>query len=154
MKYIQFILQNTLKMLRIKGILVNATLTHGNCSEKWAAPVLCEWGSVPAPATPAAAPARRGAGTRGRGAGRTPKRWGWRCCLVLEVGCEDPDQGAGNEVLFQQADVEAQVLMLCGGELVRNRRRRSCEHLKESGGVLDETGGVTLVLMLGDAPSR
>lgn len=69
------------------------------------------------------------------------------------MGCEDPDQGAGNEVLFQQADVEVQVLTLCDVELVRNRRTRSCERLKESGGVLDETGGVTLVPMRGDAPS-
>lgn len=74
-------------------------------------------------------------------------------CLVLEVGCEDPDRGVGNEVLFQQADVEVQVLTLCDAGLVRNRRRRSCEHLKENGGVLDEMGGVTLVLMPGGAPS-
>lgn len=77
-----------------------------------------------------------------------------RYCLVLEVGCADPDQGVGNEVLFQQADVEVQVLTLCDGGLVRNRRTRSCEHLKGSGGVLDEMGGVTLVPMLGDAPRR
>lgn len=62
MKYIQFILQNILKMFRIKGIRFNATLNHGNCSEKWAAPVLCGWGSVQAPARPAAAPAPRGEG--------------------------------------------------------------------------------------------
>lgn len=74
--------------------------------------------------------------------------------MVLEVGCEDPDQGVGNEVLFQQADVEVQVLVLCDVGLVRNRRKRLCEHLKENGGVLDEMGDVTLVLMLGDAPSR
>lgn len=74
-----------------------------------------------------------------------------RYCLVLEVGCADPDQGVGNEVLFQQADVEVQVLTLCDVGLVRNRSSRLCEHLKGNGGVLDEVGGVTLVLMLGDA---
>lgn len=74
-------------------------------------------------------------------------------CLVLEVGCEDPDQGVGNEVLFQQADVEVQVLTSCDAGLVRSRRTRLCEHLKENGEVLDEMGGVTLVLMRGDAPS-
>lgn len=75
-------------------------------------------------------------------------------CLVLEVGCEDPDQGVGNEVLCQQADVEVQVLMLCDVGLVRNRRRRLCEHWKGNGGVLDGMDGVTLVLMQGGAPSR
>lgn len=77
-----------------------------------------------------------------------------RYCLVLEVGCEDPDQGVGNEVLFQQADVEVQVLASCDAGLVGNRRTRSCERSKENGEVLDERGGVTLVLMLGDGPSR
>lgn len=62
MKYTQFILQNILKMFRIRGIHFNATLNHGNCSEKWAAPVLCEWGSVQALATPAAALALHGEG--------------------------------------------------------------------------------------------
>ena len=153
MKYTQFILQNILKMLRIKGIHFNATLNHGNCSEKWAAPVLCEWGSVQAPATPAAAPALRGEGLQSQGEGRTRQQQVLRYCLVLEVGCEDPDRGADNEVLFQQADVEVQVLTLCDVGLVRNRRTRLCERRKENGGVLDERGGVTLVLMLGDAPS-
>lgn len=62
MKYTQFILQNILKMFRTKEIHFNATLTHGNCFEKWAAPVLCEWGSVRAPARPAVALALHGAG--------------------------------------------------------------------------------------------
>lgn len=51
-----------LKMLITKGICFNATLTHGNCSERWVAPVLCEWGSVLARARPAAALALRGEG--------------------------------------------------------------------------------------------
>lgn len=71
---IQFILQNILKMFITKGICFNATLTHGNCSERWVAPVLCEWGSVPARAKPAAAPALRGEGSRSRGEGRTRKQ--------------------------------------------------------------------------------
>jgi len=152
MKYTQFILHNILKML--KGIRFNATLNHGNCSERWAAPVLCAWGSAQAPGTPAAGPAQRAAGPRRQGGRRTPRRSALQYCLVLEVGCEDPDQGVGNEVLFQQADVEVQVLTSCDAGLVRSRRTRSCERLKENGGVLDGTGGVTLVLTLGDAPSR
>lgn len=74
-------------------------------------------------------------------------------CLVLEVGCEDPGQGVGSEVLCQQADAEVQVLTLCDVGLARSKRRRSCEHWKGSGGVLDERGGVSLVLMRGGAPS-
>lgn len=75
-------------------------------------------------------------------------------CLVLEVGCEDPDQGVGNEVLCQQADVEVQVLTSCDEGLGRSRRRRLCERWKGNGAVLGERGGVTLVLRGGGAPSR
>lgn len=153
MKYTQFILQNILKMFRIKGIHFNATLNHGNCSEKSAAPVLCEWGSVQAPVTPAAVLARRGGGLRSRGGGRSLTRGASRDCLVLEVGCEAPDRGAGNEVLFQQADVEVQALTSCGGGLERSRRRRPCGRWRGSVGVLGARGGATLVLMPGGAPS-
>lgn len=152
-KYTQFILQNILKMFITKGICFNATLTHGNCSERWVAPVLCEWGSVLARARPAAALALRGEGSRSRGEGRTRKQWVLQYCLVLEVGCEDPDQGVGNEVLCQQADVEVQVLTSCDAGLARSRRRRSCGRWQGNGAVLDERGGVTLVLMRGGAPS-
>lgn len=116
--------------------------------------MLCGWGSVPARARPAAALALRGEGSRSRGEGRTRKQEVLQYCLVLEVGCEDPDQGVGNEVLCQQADVEVQVLTLCDVGLVRNRRRRLCEQWKGNGGVLGERGGVTLVLAQGGAPSR
>lgn len=75
-------------------------------------------------------------------------------CLVLEVGCEDPGQGVGSEVLCQQADAEVQVLTLCDVGLARSKRRHLCEHWKGNGGVLDERGGVSLVLMRGGAPSR
>lgn len=153
MKYTQFILQNILKMFRIKGLHFNATLNHGNCFEKSAAPVLCEWESVQARVTPAAVLALRGEGLLSRGGGRTLKQWALQYCLVLEVGCEDPDRGVDNEVLFQQADVEVQVLTLCDGGLVRSRRRRPYGRLKGNGGVLGATGGATLVLMLGGAPS-
>lgn len=140
-------------MFRIKGIRFNATLNHGNCSERWAAPVLCEWGSVRAPVTPAAVLALRAGALPSQGAGRTLKQWGLQYCLVLEVGCGDPDRGADNEALFQQADVEVRVLTSCGGGLARNRRARSCERLRENGEVLDAMGGVTLVPMPGGAPS-
>lgn len=73
--------------------------------------------------------------------------------MVLEVGCGDPDRGADNEALFQQADVEVRVLTWCGGGLARSRRSRSCERLRESGGVLDATGGASLVPTPGGAPS-
>lgn len=74
-------------------------------------------------------------------------------CLVLEVGCEDPGQGVGNEVLCQQADAEVRVLTSCDAGLARNRRRRSCERRQGNGGVLGERGGVTLVPARGGAPS-
>lgn len=152
-KYTQFILHNILKMFRIEGIRFNATLTRGNCSERWAAPVLCGWGSVRALATPAAAPAPRGGGPQPRGAGRTPRGRAQQCCLVLGVGCEGPGRGAGSEVLFQQAGVGVQVLGWCDAGPGRSRRARSCERSKGNGGVLDERGGATLVPTPGGAPS-